>query len=210
MNILKRFMYLSLCGILIFCLSACGKKEGNDSVITDGTASTVSDDSNTPYFTIGNLTVKEIMTVFSGISLNDSLVLSLVTDGTDTEYHHAEYEIKDESGNQLATVSTSSDLENKAASVSISWNYNDMDEQTNTKIVAASKTIITSVWPDYSEEALSLVEKTVRFETGFLNAFRNETRAYTANSKTGGFISANMSGGYATFTILYPNLIENV
>ncbi len=205
MNIFKKAICLSMCAVLIFSLSACKK----DSSQNDN-STTVSN--NNPYtdFTINNTSVKDIMDRLSETTLNDGLSLSLINDGTDQQFHSFVYEIKDSEGNKRATVTASSDLENKAAQLKISWNYNETSDTLNASLVAACKTIVIAAWPNYSEEAMAVVEKTVRFDTSFFNAFSDETRVYTANASTGGFISGSISGGHIFISVCYPNLIENV
>ena len=201
----KKMIFLSICAILIFGLSACKKDNGQN---VNDTASKVSNP-NTD-FSIGNTTVKEIMNKFSEISLNDGLVLSLTTDGTSDEYHSFLYEIKDSEGVSLATVNASSDTENKLAMFSIFWDYKKADSKTNASLIAASKTLIIAAWPDYSEESMAVVEKTIRFDTSYFNALRNKNINYTANAAIGGYISAGMLSGRVSVSICYPDLVENV
>lgn len=205
MSFFKKMICLFMCAILIFGLSACKKDKGQN----DGNANP---ESSNPYtdFSIENTTVKDIMDNFSKITLSDGLTLSLVNDGTGGEYHCFSYEIKDSEGNSLATVNAASDLENKAAKLEIFWDYAKADSKTNTSLVAASKALIVAAWSNHSDEAMAVVEKTVRFDTSYFNALRDKNIGYTANAASGGFIAANMTGGQVFISISYPNLVENV
>ncbi len=209
MNFFKKTLCFIISAGIVCSFSACGKNNKNN---TNSTLSTVSEEEKPPInneFTIGNLTVLQIKDILDKTVLEDGLVLEKSEDNTDKEYHSITYVIKDSKGKKQATVSANSDLENKAASFSVSWDYNKATAELNTSLAKASKTLVTSVWPDYSEEYMGYVSKNVSFETSYLNAFRNENMTYTANAVSG-FISAGMSSGKVTFTVVYANLVENV
>ncbi len=208
MKNLKKMACIGLALLFALSITACGNKNS-----TDGNVSTVSSTTqNTEEpktYTIGNLTVTEVMAILKDLTLNDGLLISLTKDGTNEEYHSAEYRITTSKGTKLGSISVSSDLENKAASLRVSWNYNKTTADRNKSLTAAAKTIIIACWPDYTEEYLKVVEETVAFETSFLNAFRNENTTY-ASGAIGGSISVGIVDGIVTFAIFYPNLIENV
>ncbi len=209
MKILKSIIYI----LLIFCMTisfiSCGKKgevinENSNTLETESTTQ-----NKITKYTIGNLTVINIKDILDKTSLNDELKLELTNDKTNDQFCSIEYSIKDKSGKKMATVFANSDLENKASSFSITWDYNNSTANENEVLVKATEILIISVWPDYSEEYMEYVVKTVAFKTSFLNAFRNENTAYTANAVSG-FISAGISAGKVTYTISYANLVENV
>ncbi len=209
MKTFKNFICLLLAVTIFCCFTACGKDNTNANKDNQSVNSEQVDENKITAYTIGNLTVLQIKEILGNLNLNDGLKLELTHDNTKDQYHSLTYSIKDADGKKRASINATSDLENKAASFSITWKYNDSTAAQNEALSKASETMIIAVWPDYSEEYMEFVEKTVSFKTSYLNAFRNENTTYTANA-TSGFISAGMSAGNVTFTINYANLVENV
>lgn len=207
MNFIKRAVCLLLAVVIFAGLTACGKKK-DDVASTESTASKAPE--RDTKFTIGNLTVVDIIGKLSEIILNDGLTLSLTVDGTDAELDTAEYAIKDSDGKVRATVTVNSDLENKAATFMVLWDYSKYTNDENQALATAAKTLVIAVWPDYTEDYMAKVEYKLRFETSFLNALKDKNVSYTANAVGSGYISAGMSSNNVYYTISYPNLVENV
>ncbi len=207
MNFIKRSACLLLAVVILLGLTACGK-EKDDASSAESTVSKAPEKDTK--FTIGNLTVVDIMKNLNEITLNDGLTLSLTVDGTDAELDTAEYEIKGSDGKVRATVTVNSDLENKAATFMVLWDYGKYNNDENQALATAAKTLVIAVWPDYTEDYMTKVEYKLRFETSFLNALKDKNISYTANAVGSGYISAGMSSNNVYYTISYPNLVENV
>ena len=193
---------------LIFCFSACGNKNN-----TTSTTSNMSDTVSLPnkIITIGNTTVKEIATKLIDIKFDNELKLSIEVDSLNAEQSAISYFIVDANNKHLAQISMFSDLENKAAQFTISWEYKNNTSDINEQLLEATKAILPAVWPEYSQSNYEALERNFKLTTDYIDRFVDTNTSESAPaSGDSGFISLSTSSGVVIFSIRYPNLVENV
>lgn len=205
---LKKLLCITFSAALLLSFTACDD-EKEDKGGESAASSTVSQISKV--ITLGNTTVKEIAEKAAALDLKNGLKLSVTEDRLDGEYASIRYEIIDEQGTALAKVTAGSDLENKAASFAVSWNYAEYETEVNSKLLSAVKVLLTAAWPEYSESNYESLEQNFRLETDFIDRYIDINIAEAAPaSGSSGFISMGMSSGSFKLTIVYPDLVENV
>lgn len=203
---MKRILSVFVVIIAVFSLASCGSDNGSSNASdAQSTASTMSEITE---YTIGNTTAKELSGKISALQYPDGFTCELKDDGLGNEYASAGYIVRSSDGKEMS-VNISSDLENKAANVMMSWNYKECSADVNTSFVEISKSIVIASWPDYSKEAMNVVEKMCKFTPEHFKAISNQNISKTSNAVSG-YIAIGMSSGKAYVTICYPNLVENV
>lgn len=203
---MKKILSVLIAVFAVLSLASCGSNNSSSNASdAQSAASTVSEITE---YTIGNTTAKELSGKISALQYPDGFTCELKDDGLGNEYASAEYTVKSKDGKEMS-VRISSDLENKAANVMMSWSYKDCSAEVNTSFVEISKNIVIASWPDYSEDGMKVVEKMCKFTPEHFKSISSKNISETANAVSG-YIAIGMSSGMAYVTICYPNLVENV
>lgn len=206
MNI-KKLICIVCSAAILLALTACGEKSDSDKAGDPSSAASVPN----KLITLGNTTVKEISEKLEALDLEDGFTLSLAEDRLGGEYAYVKYELLDSSKKTLATISSGSDLENKAASFAVGWNYAENTSELNAKLLDASKLLLKAAWNEYSEDNYKTLEQSFKLTVDYIDRFADMNITETAPTASGsGFISFIMSSGHFKLMVSYPNLVENV
>lgn len=206
---MKKLLVFVLTTLMIMCFVGCGKNNN----ATNSSPSDASDTISLPnkIVTIGNTTVEKIAEKLSKTELGNNLKLSVKNDALDTEFSSISYAIVNSDNKNLAEISLFSDLENKASMFTVSWEYKDNSKETNEQLLTATKALLPAVWPEYNQSNFEALERNFKLTTDYIDRFINTNTSESAPaSGDSGFIALGTSSGTVTFTIRYPNVVENI
>ena len=206
---MKKLLVFVLTTLMIMCFIGCGKNNTATNSIPSDTSDTVSLPNK--IVTIGNTTVKKIAEKLSKTELGNNLKLSVKNDALDAAFSSISYSIVNTDNKNLAEISLFSDLENKASMFYVSWEYQDNNKETNEQLLTATKALLPAVWPEYSQSNYEALERNFKLTTDYIDRFINTNTSESAPALgDSGFIALSTSSGTVTFTIRYPNVVENV
>lgn len=200
---MKKILSLIFAICLTVSITACNS---NSNITTSANSNL--NESQIKYFSIGELDFSEVSVRLNAISLKNNYRI-LPKENTDTSSNQKLlYAVNDLEGKEVINIEASANSENKALGFTVSWKYDDYNDDINRIFIDLAKSIIIAAWPDYSEENLELLSQYLVFTLDEVKYLENKNKMIVAPATTGS-IFIEMFNGYLTYGIKYPHIVTD-
>lgn len=199
---MKKLLCILLAAAMLLLFASC-ESEKTESVESEVTSEPVAE-----FISTGNLTVSDISQKLNELGTVNGFGFTVKQDKTDSSSPYIIFAVNDASGEEAAEIDARSDLEKKAASFTIKWNYAESDA-INAELLAVSRALLIEMWPEYDDSQMRLVEKTFSFSKDDVDKLV-ETNVMKATPGSNGYVYLNMSLGKISIGIKYSNTEEFV
>lgn len=195
---MKKFFLFLLLMSIVLTITACKQ-------YPEGYYGTPEESSDLPTISpieIGEIKIDDAYNKINSLKTTNSY--SIIITKKDNQSFNAQ--ILDLNETKSADISAVADEKGYVTEFKVFWNTKDYDDSKNTVLIDISKAVITSVWPNYSEENLKILSSSFRFIVDELNNSSGKNQTITAPA-TKGSIYMDVSDDVVTYGIQYPNNI---